>query len=74
MAEGTPTSTSVRRLRVFDLASPWFWLVIFYRRQYGAPRVEAQLYGPPGWCRGWFHGWQWELEPDRTIGAEAVHD
>ncbi len=54
-----------RRLRLFDLGTPWFWLLLFYRKQYGEPRLEALLFTLPG-KKGWrFNRPQWEDEPSK---------
>ena len=59
------------RLRVIDLSTWWFWVVVFYRRQYGEPLVELQLYGPTPGSRWWLHLWMWEPIP-ATLGAVEV--
>ena len=61
----------MRRFRVLDIGTRWFWLVVFWRRQYGRPRVELSLYAGSR-CRGqWFHALTWEDEP-AEMGAESV--
>jgi hypothetical protein len=57
-----------RRLRVFDWATRWFWLVIFW----GGTKPGIYLYPAPKWVSGWFNVWQWEDEPERG-GAFAQH-
>lgn len=60
-----------RRLRVFDLATPWFWFVIFYfGKRYGNTWAEVNLFDGVGWGRRfWYHVWQWEDEPARQAEA-----
>lgn len=42
------------RLRVIDIHTPWFWLVVFWHGpRYGEPSGEAFLYPP--------HGKRWSL-------------
>jgi hypothetical protein len=54
----------LHRLRVLDVATPWFWFVIFwYGPRYGDSMADAHLHEGPNWCRGWFHIWQWEDVP-----------
>ena len=63
------------RLRIFDLNTPWFWLVIFFQRAYSKPWIEALLYQPAGWTKFWFNFWQWEKQPDDALrGVFSVHD
>jgi len=58
-------SYTKRRLRVFDLTTPWFWLVIFYRNEYGEPRLQAEVFTLPGKKFWRFTRPQWEDEPYR---------
>ena len=53
------------RLRVFDVMTPWFWLVIFWRRQFGEPWLQIEVFPPAGWRKWWLHVWQREPEPDK---------
>lgn len=60
----------MKRLRVFDLCCPLFWIVIFYRqRPYGEPSLALNVFDERG-KRGhwWFHVWQWEPIPDMQGG------
>ena len=60
-----PEEIAARRLRVLDLNTPWFWLVVFWHgRRYGQPTAEASLYPPQRWRRFWLHVWQREPIPD----------
>ena len=52
------------RLRIFDLSTPWFWFVAFYRKECGDPHISINVYGPNRWSKGWFHLWKWEDLPD----------
>ena len=63
----------MKRFRLFDLNTPLFWVVIFFRRQYGKPWLEALVYPSqyplrPRWRRWWLHGLDWEAEPTQ-MGA-----
>lgn len=59
----------MRRFRLVDIRTPWLWLVVFYRKQYGEPLVELSIFRErtPRW---WFHAFQWESEPSRTGQSE----
>lgn len=50
------------RLRIFDWATRWFWIVSFYQRIYSEPIFELAIYSPPRWAR-WIHVWRWEEIP-----------
>jgi hypothetical protein len=64
-----------RRFRIFDLCTPWFWIVVFYRRQYGKPAFEASLYDERGTNpKWWLSRPGWEDEPDSSVGYEAASD
>lgn len=58
-----------RRLRIFDLSTRWFWLVIFWR----GPDQGIHLHRGVKWTRGWLHVWQWENEPDRRPAVVTEH-
>ncbi len=54
------------RLRLIDLKTPWFWLVVFYRQApYGKPWLECSVFSGIGHKRWWWCWWQWEQEPER---------
>ena len=59
------------RLRIIDLNTPWFWFVMFYRRESG-PHVAAHLYGPQRWCKFWWNFWKWEKLPDELAAFKAL--
>ena len=49
------------RLRVLDLRTPWFWVVVFHRRSYGKPRLEVSVYDErAATSRWWLNVWQRE--------------
>lgn len=52
------------RLRIFDINTPWFWFVMFYRRECGKPHISADLYESQKWSKSWLHVWKWEKLPD----------
>lgn len=48
------------RLRVFDWNTPWFQVLIFWRRNdwrraYAKPLLEITVRRPHTWRRWWFH-------------------
>ena len=59
------------RLRIFDLNTPWFWLVIFHQRTYGKPWLEISLWRPHSWQKWWVYFWEREKLPDER-GQYAV--
>jgi hypothetical protein len=59
------------RLRIFDLNTPWFWLIFFFQRNYSKPWLELSLWTPHTFQKWWIHVWQWEKIPDER-GAYAV--
>lgn len=68
-----------KRLRVFDLNTPFFWVTIFwYGRRYGKPTAEALLW--PSAHSGaklrfglwWFNFWKWEPVPMEDKGEETI--
>jgi hypothetical protein len=59
------------RLRIIDIATPWFWFVCFYRRE-SSGHIVAHLYDGPNWCKGWFHIWKWEKLPDELGGFAII--
>jgi len=60
------------RLRVFDLGTRWFWLVIFYKpHAYGESWLSAEVFAPSSIMR-WFHFWQWEGIPKRQGFEEKL--
>lgn len=69
-----------KRFRLLDWKTRWFWLLIFYRNQYGETAWEVSVYRPSAADRerGWFicrpnkWGWGWEDEPDKSGQLEAV--
>jgi len=63
---------SLMRLRIFDWSTKYFWIVIFYQKRYGEPRIELSIYSPSKHF-GWFNVWQWEDVPDkRGLVAECL--
>jgi hypothetical protein len=52
------------RLRVFDLSTPFGWIVVFFQREYGKPAVELNIFRRTRKSRWWFHCWKWEPIPD----------
>jgi hypothetical protein len=60
----------MKRLRIFVLNTPLFWLTVFYQRAYGKPRLTIELWEPHKWKRFWINLWQWEPVPD-TRGSYA---
>jgi len=51
------------RLRIFDLATKWFWFVAFYQpRSYGEPWLCVNVFKPAHGT--WINVWQWEKIPD----------
>lgn len=63
----------MKRLRVLDINTPWFWLTIFYYGQrYGKPSFELLAWDPHTWQKFWFHAWKWEdISVDRGEYAQA---
>jgi hypothetical protein len=57
----------MKRLRLFDFRCPLFWLVIFFRRQWGEPWIELNIYGIPktSLLRWGFKVWRREDEPEQ---------
>lgn len=56
------------RLRVLDVHTPWFWLVIFWRRAYAQPLIEVKVWrtvnrGMRGVPRWWLYVWKREGRP-----------
>ena len=56
----------MKRFRVFDLNTPWFWLTIFFQRRYGKPWLEVLLWKPHTWKKWWVYAWKWEAVPDEN--------
>jgi hypothetical protein len=73
MTEPTPADVA-HRLRVFDLSTRWFWLVVFYQREYGRPIMEASLFGPTPRPRWWLHVWLWEPVPSPDRAWEVARE
>ena len=49
------------RLRVFDLNTPWFWIVWFWYGSRGHDaRMEITVYRGQSWQRFWFNCWKRE--------------
>ena len=61
----------MKRLRIIDINTPWFWITCFWQRTYGKPRLELALWEPHKWQRWWVNFWQWEGIPDENMGAWA---
>lgn len=61
----------MKRLRVVDWNTPWFWLTVFkYPRQarHGSAYFEIQLWNPNTWQRWWLNVWQWEEHDPTPLG------
>jgi hypothetical protein len=58
---------SKRRLRILDISTPWFFAVIFFRRQTGRGiSFELSAYDRRGTREAWsLDAWKWEPEPDQ---------
>lgn len=54
----------MKRLRIFDLNTPWFWVTVFFQRLYGKPWFELSLWKPHTFKRWWIYAWKWEPLPD----------
>jgi hypothetical protein len=55
----------MKRLRVFDLHTPWFWLTwLYYGRRYGKCTWEISYWPPSKHFRWSLYIWQWEPVPD----------
>jgi len=59
----------MRRLRIFDWNTPWFWLTFFYKpRASGDPILQLALWRPYSWQRWWSHCWKWETPIEEQGG------
>lgn len=60
-----------KRLRVFDLMTPWFWIVCFYQPKiYGDAWFVLEIFDgrfTPTW---WWNFWIWERKPS-GVGMET---
>lgn len=63
----------MKRFRLFDLRTPWLWVVVFYRKQYGEPMIEVSIFKEHSW-RWWFSKPQWEDEPSRSGQVESSQE
>lgn len=61
-----------KRLRVFDLMTPWFYIVCFYQPKiYGDAWFRLEIFDgrfTPTW---WWNFWIWEFQPS-NVGYEAL--
>ena len=57
------------RLRIFDWANRWFWIVVFYQRIYGEPFFVLEIFTPAK--RNWLYLWTWEARPNRQGAGEV---
>jgi hypothetical protein len=63
----------MKRLRVFDLNTPWFWFTIFFQpNAYGTDWLRISLWHPHTFKRWWVYMWLWENVPDDDAVYVAV--
>jgi hypothetical protein len=60
----------MKRFRLLDIKTPWFWFVSFYRRN--DPMIEASIYRSGVRREWWFYALRWEDEPDKNGAYEAA--
>lgn len=57
-----------RRLRIFDLNTPWFWIVLFWQER----RLVVRVYPSNRWAGWWLHAFKREPIPDER--GEATQE
>jgi hypothetical protein len=65
----------MKRLRVFDLNTPWFWFTVFYNpNAYGTDWLRISLWSPHQFKKWWIHFWLWEDPPSYQGAFVAVSE